>query len=168
MTSFTHSDFPTSHAGIGRILAAARAAQALAGRIRQARSLFALLLAGSLSALVVVADQWVSTWADGQMVVAWVALWLMLFGALLLFAEASHGGLESVAARVHAWRQAHAQRRQEEAVWRFALADPRFMRELQAARYRAETEAEQAGTPAPAWPFSHMPSVAASRPWHLP
>lgn len=167
MTSFTHSDFPTTHAGIGRIVAGAQAVQALAGRFRQARGLFALLLAGGLSALVVAADQWVSTWADGQMVVAWVALWLMLFGALLLFAEASQGGLDKLTVRVRAWRQARALRRQEEMVWRFALADPRFMRELQAARYRAETEAERAGTPAPVWPFSHMPTTAESRPWHL-
>jgi hypothetical protein len=167
MTSFTHSDFPTTHAGVNRIESAVRSAGHLGARFRGARGLVALLLAGGFSALVVVADQLVSTWADGQMVVAWMGLWVVLFGAVLLFAEASQGWMDQITRAMEGWLRTRAQHIADERTWQFALADPRFMTELQVARCRAENEAQQAGTAAPQWPFSHMPLQAARPPAHF-
>lgn len=154
MTSFVHTDFPTTHAGVARVEAAFQTARHLGGRFSGARGLVALLLAGAFSALIVVADRLVSSWADGQIVVAWIGLWVLLTGAVLLFAEASQGWSEMIHRAIEGWMQARARRLEEERTWGFALADPRFMRELQVARCRAENEAEQAGVPVPAWPFA--------------
>jgi hypothetical protein len=163
MTSFVHTDYPTSHGGVARIETAIRKVQAIGTHFRGAKGLVALLLAGAFSALVVVADQVVSSWADGQVVVAWMGLWLVLFAAILLFTEASRGWSNSVAAFIENWSRVRAQRLEDTNTWRFAQSDPRFMAELQIARYRAEEQARDAGEPAPAWPFSHMPTGAAAR-----
>ena len=163
MTSFTHSDFPTTHLGVSRVEAAIDSARDIGGQFRGARGLVALLLAGAFSALVVVADQVVSTWADGHLMLAWIGLWAVLFAAVLLFAEASRGWPDSAARVLGKWSRAHAQRREDERTWGFALADARFMSELQVARCRAEQQALEAGEPAPAWPFRNMPTHRPSR-----
>lgn len=163
MTSFVHPDFPTTHGGVARIESALLSARAIGSRLRGARGLVGMLLAGAFSALVVVADQVVSSWADGQVVIAWIGLWVVLFAALVLFAEASRGWADSVLRWVEDWSQARARRAQDEHTWRYALSDPRFMSELQIARCRAEEEALEAGEAAPAWPFSHMPTHATGR-----
>lgn len=166
MTSFTHSDFPTTHAGVDRIASALQSAQRIGKRLRSARGLVAMALAGAFSALVVVADQVVSSWADGQVVLAWIGLWVVLFGAVALFAEASQGWSEQIARALDSWMARRIRQREDERTWGFALADPRFMTDLQVARCRAEQEAEQQGAPAPAWPFSHMALQATRRPAH--
>jgi hypothetical protein len=81
MTSLVHTDFPTTHAGIARVEAALGAARQLRARFSGARGLVALLLAGAFSALVVVADRVLNSWADGQIVVARIGLWVLLCGA---------------------------------------------------------------------------------------
>ena len=163
MTSFTHSDFPTTRQAASRVAAAMQSAGTIAERFRGAKGLVALLVAGVFSALVVVADQLVSTWADGQLVVAWIGLWVVLFAAIVLFAEASRGWSDSVTDMINQWSGAHARRIEDERTWRFAQTDARFMADLQVARCRAEQQAIDAGEPAPAWPFSHMPAQASSR-----
>jgi len=165
MTSFVHPDFPTTHGGVTRLETAIASVRHIGSRLRGARGLVALLLAGAFSALVVVADQVVSTWADGQMIVAWIGLWLVLFAAVVLFSEASRGWSSSVVDFLETWSRAHAQRLQDERTWSFAQSDPRFMAELQVARCRAEQDAIEAGEPAPAWPFSHMPTRASRHPF---
>ena len=74
MTSFVHTDFPTIRAGVGRIGAALGAARQFRARFSSARGPLALLPAGAFSALVVVADRPVNSWADGQIVVALTGL----------------------------------------------------------------------------------------------
>ncbi len=164
MTSFIHTDFPTNHGGVTRVATAFQTLGAIGSRFQGAKGWVALLLAGAFSALVVVADQVVSSWADGQVVVAWMGLWVVLFGAILLFTEASRGWSDSVVAFIENWSRARQQRSADANTWKFAQSDSRFMAELQIARCRAEEQALAAGEPAPAWPFSHMPtSSAASR-----
>ena len=163
MTSFIHSDFPTTHLGVARVAAAIGSARVIAGRFQGAKGLVALLLAGAFSAFVVVADQVVSSWADGQAVLAWIGLWAVLFAAVALFAEASRGWSDSAAGVIAKWSRAHAQRLEDERTWRFAQADPRFMSELQVARCRAEQQALETGKPTPAWPFRNMPTNVPTR-----
>ena len=116
-----------------------------------------LLMAGALSALVVVADQIVSTWDDGQLLLAWVALWSVVFAALALSAEVAFGWYAQLQAAWKDWSAAAAQRASDAQTWRIAQTDPRLMAELQAARYRAEALADETGEPAPEWPFTNMP-----------
>ena len=122
-----------------------------------------LLLAGALSALVVVADQIVSTWDDGQLLLAWVALWSVLFAALALSAELVFGWYAQLQSAWGHWSAAAAQRASDAQTWQIAQTDRRFMAELQAARYRAEALAEEAGEPVPAWPFATMPAYHPAR-----
>jgi hypothetical protein len=123
----------------------------------------ALLLAGAFSALVVAADQMVTSWVDGQMVLAWIGLWAMLFAALVLFAEASRGWAASIVRMVESWSEGHARQLEEKRTWRFAQSDARFMSDLQVARCRAEQQALDAGEPPPAWPVGPMSTRASSR-----
>jgi hypothetical protein len=160
MTSFVHTDVPTNHRGVARVEAALAAAHHIGTLFRGAKGLVALLLAGAFSALVVVADQVVNSWADGQVVIAWIVLWTVLFLALALFTEASKGWASTIVRALEHWSEAQARRLEDERTWRFALSDPRFMSELQIARCRAEEKALESGEAAPEWPFSHMPTQA--------
>lgn len=163
MNTFVQHKRPVEHQGVARLERAAYLLGRIGRRIGRARNLVALLLAGALSALVVVADQIVSTWNDGQLLLAWVALWSVLFAALALSAEVAFGWF----ARLHlAWtagRAAAAQRAADLQTWRVAQTDPRFMAELQAARFRAEWQAEEAGEALPLWPFADMPATPQER-----
>lgn len=43
-----------------------------------------MLFAAIVAALVVVAEQLISTWAEGHLLVVWVSLWMVVFTALAL------------------------------------------------------------------------------------
>ena len=158
MTYFVNPDYPAEHRGVERADAAITAVKRLTTGFTGARGLAAMLLAGAVSALVVVADQIVSTWTDGHLLMGWVALWAVLFAALALFAEASRGWAASLVATLEARSLAAAQRAADERVWAVAQSDPRFMADIQAARLRAEREAQDAGEPLPYWPFAELPT----------
>jgi len=103
-----------------------------------ARGLAALLLAASVAALAVVADQLIDTWADGHLMLAWIVLWAVVFmGSLLLT-----GSIRRISARVvdglNAWARQRALARAEARFMAMAARDPRLMAELTAARDRAE------------------------------
>ena len=51
------------------------------------RALAGMLLAASMAALLVVADQLISAWTDGHLLVGWVTLWTLVFGALAVLAS---------------------------------------------------------------------------------
>lgn len=153
MSSFITPDFPQRHQGIDRMESGIDALRATGERFSGAKGLAAVLVAGVASALIVVADQVVSTWADGQALLAWVALWALIFAAVALFSDAVRGLPEALATRFEGWRHQNVQRAQDAEVWAAAKADPRLMAELQAAYLRAEREAAAAGRAAPQWPF---------------
>lgn len=105
---------------------------------RPARRLAGMLLAASLAALLVVADQVIDTWTDGQLLAGWVALWTVTFAALALLAvplrQLCARAAERMAQRVDDWRQ----RRREERMLEHALGDPRVLRDLRAVRTHDE------------------------------
>ena len=103
-----------------------------------ARGLSALLLGAMVSAMVVVADQLIETWADGHLLVAWVALWLVSFTALALFAGSAHKLSNSVVDALDAMAKRRAGKRADEHLWAMAQADPRLMADLQGAMARRE------------------------------
>lgn len=110
----------------------------LVQRMDGAKSLAALLLAAMAAALVVLADQLISTWADEHLLVAWIALWVVAFAALALLASSSRqlaGGLLTRLAE----RSARVRReRADERLWALAQTDNRVMSDLQAAISRAQ------------------------------
>ena len=158
MTNFINPDYPIEHCGIARLQSAAAAMKQIGANFRGAKGLVAMLLAGAASALVVVADQVISTWADGQLLLAWVAMWALVFGVLALFADASRGWSASATKFFESWARTRAERANDERTWAVAQSDPRFMADIQAARLRTERAALEAGEPLPEWPFFHMPS----------
>lgn len=103
-----------------------------------ARGLSAMLLAAMVSALVVVADQLIETWADGHLMLAWVALWLVGFGALALFAGAARKLAGTFVGVLDAWSVRVAKTRANQRLWAIARSDPRVMTELTAAMARSE------------------------------
>ncbi len=163
MTSFINPDFPTEHRGVARIEAVVAAVQRLRGSIAGARGLAAMLIAGAISALVLVADQIVGTWTDEHLLMAWVALWVAIFVALALFAGTARDWSVRMKAALKARSRAAAARAADERTWAIALTDPRLMADLQMARLRAERDAEASGEPMPDWPFADVPTQSMSQ-----
>ncbi|MEO6624426.1 MAG: hypothetical protein ABIN37_06300 [Burkholderiaceae bacterium] len=158
MNTFVQPNHPAEHQGVMRLEKAAHFLGRIGRRLGRARNLVSLLLAGGLSALVVVADQIVNTWDDGRLLLAWVALWSVLFAAIALSAELVFGWYARLKSAWKAQSVAAAQRAADVQTWRIAQTDPRLMAELQAARLRAESLALEAGEALPDWPFAHAPT----------
>lgn len=101
-----------------------------------AKTLAGLLLAAALAALLVVADQVISTWTDGNWLAAWVALWTVTFAALAFLASPLRR-MATYAARAIMRRIALSRARREEAqLWEYARHDPRIMAEIRSAQGR--------------------------------
>lgn len=105
------------------------------------RTLAGMLLAAVMSALLVVADQVIDTWADGHLLAGWVALWTVAFAALALLAPPLRQVSSYFAAAYSRWARAAALRRLEENMWEYARRDPRVMAELQYAWMRQSEDA---------------------------
>lgn len=107
-----------------------------------AGALSVLFLAALVAALVVVADRFVSTWADEHLFLGWVVLWVVIFAGLALFA----GTARALAARairgLDSWSQARARSRAEARLWDIARSDPRVMADLVAIRAHVEAKAD--------------------------
>lgn len=101
------------------------------------KGLSAMLLTAMVSAMLVVADQLIDTWADGHLMVAWVSLWLVGFSALAIFAGAARKLAVAVVGSLDAWSQRVAQGRADARLWVIAESDPRVMAELNAALARS-------------------------------
>jgi hypothetical protein len=134
MTTFIQPSFPTRHAGVERMTSAA---DAVRGGINSTKSLSAMLLAAMVSALVVVADQLMDTWAEGHLMLAWIALWVVAFAAVAVFAGAARKVATALVQALDAWSARIAQRRADERLWSSAMSDPRIMADLNAAMSRS-------------------------------
>lgn len=138
MTSFIQPSFPTQHPGVVRIESALATVRAMRQGFDSTRGLSVMLLAAMVSALVVVADQLIDTWADGHLLAAWVALWLIGFAALAMFSAPARRLAVTVVSALNAWSARLARARADERLWALAKADPRVMADLDAARSRSE------------------------------
>ena len=101
------------------------------------RTLAGLMLAGVMAAMLVVADQVIDNWADGHLLLGWVALWSVVFAGLAFFARPLRKVTMALAASVDRQMKVAAQIRREEQMWEFANRDPRVMEELRAAVARS-------------------------------
>jgi hypothetical protein len=145
MASFVHVEYPTSHPGVERFESAVAAASRLKKGMDGTKGLAAILLAAMVSALLVVADQLVDTWAEGHLMAAWVLLWIVAFGAIALLAPTTRHLSGSLVRGLDAWSRRMARQRADERLWEMALKDPRIMADLHAAKTRAESATPSAG-----------------------
>lgn len=102
-----------------------------------ARTLAGMLLAATLSVILVVADKLIESWVDGDTLLGWVSLWMAVFVTMALFAPTLRRW-SGVAARKLAASYAAARQRQEEAaLWEMAQHDPRILAEIRCAQSRS-------------------------------
>ena len=138
MASFIQPGFPSRHQGLARVESAYAALKAVRQVFDSTGGLSVMLLAAMASTLVVVADQLIDTWADGHLLVAWVALWLIGFAALAMFSAPARKLAITLVSSFGAWSERLARARADERLWALAKADPRVMADLDAARLRSE------------------------------
>ena len=104
----------------------------------QARSLAAFLLAATLAALMVAADQLIETWTDDHLLMGWVVLWTVAFVGMALLARP----MRQLSVRLaNAWVERVRKQRtsmQDERFWADACLDPRLMADIVAAQTRAD------------------------------
>jgi hypothetical protein len=138
MASFINPSFATQHPGVARFEAVLGSVRAIRRGFDSTKGLSFMLLAVMVSALVVVADQLIDTWADGHLFAAWVALWLVCFAAVAVFAGAARKLATAAINAGNAWSERLARARADERLWAIAKSDPRVMADLNAAMSRSE------------------------------
>lgn len=138
MNSFVHVEYASRHPGVDRFERAVDTARNVRKSLDGTRGLAAVLLAAMVSALIVVAEQLMDTWADGHLLAAWVLLWVVGFAALALLAPTARSLAKRTVTQLDAWSRGVARRRADERLWAMARKDARIMADLQAARSRAE------------------------------
>lgn len=148
MTSFVNVKHPAEHPGVARFESALGTARQLRRGFDGAKGLAAMLLAALVAAMVVVADQLVDNWADGHLLVGWVALWVVAFAAIALFAGTARVLARRAVKALDAWSSAIAQARADVRLWEAAKSDPRVMADLQVAMARHEAAVEAASVSA--------------------
>lgn len=100
------------------------------------KTLAGVLLSAVLASLLVVADQVIENWADGHLLLGWVALWSLVFAGLAFCARPMRRASMAVAHMVDGWLVSARQAREEARLWECARLDPRVMDELRAAQAR--------------------------------
>ncbi len=141
MTSYAQSVYSTQHPDAEQAEAALQTARELHRGFDSGKGMAAVLLAAIVSALLVVADQLLDTWADGHLMAAWVALWALGFVAIALLAGTVRRFSAKVVAALDGWAARTAQARADERLWAIALKDARLMAELQSALARDDAKA---------------------------
>lgn len=107
-------------------------------RVAPSQALAGLLSASAFAALLAVADQVIDSWADGHMLLAWVMLWLSIFGGLALLTRPMRRASTASALWLQIRAAALVQSRREAALWELAMHDPRMLQELRAAKARSQ------------------------------
>ena len=129
MSRFTFTEFAGASSFNG--------ASVVAPKSEATRTLAGLMLACVMAAMLVVAEQVIDNWADGHLLLGWVALWSVVFAGLAFFSRPLRKITMALAASVDRQMKEAAQIRREEQMWAFANRDPRVMEELRAAVARA-------------------------------
>jgi|CryBogDrversion2_11_1035321.scaffolds.fasta_scaffold02940_3 hypothetical protein len=137
MISFMNPHFSQSHPGVGRLERVVQAAQRTASYIDSARGVATFLLAAIVATMMVVANEVIETWTDGHLLMAWIALWVVAFSILAIFAQPIKAFVEGVSAQWSQWKEARHSKEQDQRMWEVAQHDPRLMSELRCAMQRA-------------------------------
>ena len=101
------------------------------------RALASLLLAAGVSALVVLADQLLESWAERHEIAAWLVLWGIAVAAIVLLRGITRMAARQAMSALDQWSAGMAKRRADERLWSMAQTDPRLMADLQSALDRS-------------------------------
>lgn len=161
--SFSRDNAPDSHPGVARAEAAFESFVALKDYLKTvlttARGLSALLLAALVSALVVVANQLIDTWADGHLLAAWTLMWAIVFVSIGWLAPVVKNAVSWVLATAIVTQRRAALASSEAAFLATAQADPRVMAELQAAILRHEAQTGKVAVEARTLSVDAVPTI---------
>ena len=91
------------------------------------RALASLLLAAGVSALVVVADQLLESWAERHEIAAWLVLWGIAVAAIVLLRGITRMAARQAMSALDQWSAGMAKRRADERLWSMAQTDPRLL-----------------------------------------
>lgn len=130
MTSFVHVEQPTEHPGIVRAGRAADSLKQAAHEVLSPRGAASMLLAAIVSALLVIANQVVDTWADGHLLLAWILMWTLAFAALALAARPARNVVQRIRTLSRKWAAARQAALQDDKMWQIALTDARVMADI--------------------------------------
>ena len=106
---------------------------ATVGERTSSRALASLLLAAGVSALVVLADQWLDPWAERHEMAAWLVLWGIAVAAIAVLRGITRMLAHKAMGTLDGWSAGVAQRRADERLWSIAQTDSRLMADLQSA-----------------------------------
>lgn len=108
--------------------------------VASTKFLATVLLAAGVSALLVVTDRLMDSWAQSHLVAAWVALWAVAVLAIVLLRGLTRVLAQNLMTYLDIWSAQLARRRADDRLWAMAQNDPRLMRDLEVAMDRATEE----------------------------
>jgi hypothetical protein len=130
MTSSIQAAQPTEHPGVVRAERAAGSIQRVGSDMLSSRGAATLLLSAIVAALLVVANQVVETWAEGHLLLAWIAMWTVAFAALAWAATPIRNAVHGLRGVGRRWAAARRAAIQDEKLWQVALTDARVMADI--------------------------------------
>ena len=144
MTRFVNIEYAKDHPGVVRLESAIESAQHIGRGFSGKRGVATLLLSAMAAAVMVVADEVMTTVAEGHLLVMWVALWAAAFVSLAVFAIPARSLVTRLKVGLDDWSRALAEARADERLWAAAKTDARVMADLQAAASRQVDDADAA------------------------
>ena len=147
MTRFVNIEYAKDHPGVVRLASAIESAQHIGRGFSGKRGVATLLLSAMAAAVMVVADEVMTTVAEGHLLVMWVALWAAAFVSLAVFAIPARSLVTRLKVGLDDWSRALAEARADERLWAAAKTDARVMSDLQAAASRHDEDTTDAASP---------------------
>ena len=136
MTSFVNIEHSNDHSGVARVESVIESAQHIGRGLLGKRGLATLLLSAMAAAVMVVADEVMTTVAEGHLLVMWIALWAVAFVSLAGFAGTARDLATRIKVGLDNWSRQLAEARADQRLWAAAKSDARVMADLQAAASR--------------------------------
>ena len=147
MTSFVNIEYSKDHPGVARVESVIESAQHIGRGFSGKRGLATLLLSAMAAAVMVVADEVMTTVAEGHLLVMWIALWAAAFVSLAVFAVPARKLANNLKVGLDDWSRALAEARADERLWAAAKTDARVMADLQAAASRHDEDTTESASP---------------------
>ena len=147
MTSFVNIEYSKDHPGVARVESVIESAQHIGRGFSGKRGLATLLLSAMAAAVMVVADEVMTTVAEGHLLVIWIALWAAAFVSLAVFAVPARKLANNLKVGLDDWSRTLAEARADERLWAAAKTDTRVMADLQAAASRHDEDTTESASP---------------------
>ena len=147
MASFVNIEYSKDHPGVARVESVIESAQHIGRGFSGKRGSATLLLSAMTAAVMVVADEVMTTVAEGHLLVIWIALWAAAFVSLAVFAVPARKLANNLKVGLDEWSRALAEARADERLWAAAKTDTRVMADLQAAASRHDEDTTESASP---------------------